>query len=189
MKTIANTFLKGLAFTLPLIITFGLLYWLFAKAEALLKIPLQFILPSGWYLPGMGVVSAFVIIFCIGILVQAYVIKYVLQFFVTIVEKIPLVNTLYTSARDLMQFFTQDTEKKLDRVVEVEIVEGVRLIGFVTNDDVDKASEQTVYAVYFPMSYQLGGYLTYIPKERCTLVDTPVREAMQRVLTAHVKRS
>lgn len=189
MKTIANTFFKGLAFTLPLVITFGLVYWLFVRAEDLLRIPLKYILPEGWYVTGMGVVSAFAIIFCVGILVQAYVSKYIMQLLISIVERIPLVNTLYTSARDLMQFFTHDGEKNLSRVVEVEMLEGVRLIGFVTNDNINGDGDDSVFAVYFPMSYQIGGYLTYIPKERCKILDTPVREAMQKVLTAHVKRT
>lgn len=188
MKPIANTFIQGLAFTLPLVITFGLVYWLFSQSEALLKIPLQYILPEGWYVTGMGVASAFVIIFLIGILVQAYVIKYVLHLLVKLVESIPLVNTLYNSARDLTQLFTKDSKSELNRVVVVEITEGVRLMGFVTNDDVNLDSSDELLAVYFPMSYQMGGYLAYINKERCESVDIPVQKAMQQILTAHIKR-
>lgn len=189
MKSIANIFLKGLVFSLPLIITFGLLYWLFATAENVLKIPLQNLLPNGWYITGLGVLSAFLIIFCVGILVQAYLIKYVLQWFIQLIEKIPLVSTLYTSARDLMQFFAGDKEQEMNRVVAVTLENHIRLIGFVTNEQAQLGEDTDLYAVYFPMSYQVGGYLAYIDKDRCEILDIPVQKAMQQVLTAHVRRT
>lgn len=188
MKTLANTFFKGLVFTLPLVITFGLLYWLFATAENLLKVPLQLILPAGWYITGMGVVSAAVIIFCVGILVQAYLIKYVFQWFERFVENIPLVKTLYNSARDLMHFFAGDQQGQMSKVVSVEFENGIRLIGFVTNESAELGEHSDLLAVYFPMSYQVGGYVAYMPKERCEILQMPVKTAMQQVLTAHVKR-
>lgn len=188
MKAIANTFLKGFVFTLPLAITFGLLYWLFATAENLLKIPLQNLLPEGWYITGMGVVSAFAIIFCIGILVQAYLIKYVMQFVVSFVERIPIVKTLYTSSRDLMQLFSGG-KHEMSRVVAVDFDADIRLIGFITNDHALTGEDTERYAVYFPLSYQIGGYLMYVKKDRCQILDIPVKKAMQQVLTAHVNQA
>jgi uncharacterized membrane protein len=188
MKTIANTFFKGLFFTLPLVITFGLLYWLFATAEDLLKIPLQLLLPQGWYVTGMGVVSAAMIIFCIGILVQVYVLNYLFLMLEQIVESIPIVKTLYNSARDLIQFFAGDQQGQMSKVVSVSFADGIRLIGFVTNENAILGEHTGLIAVYFPMSYQVGGYLAYIPKERCEVLNIPVKTAMQQVLTANVKR-
>lgn len=189
MKALANTFLKGLVFTLPLVITFGLLYWLFAKAESLLKIPLQAVLPEGWYVNGMGVVSALAIIFCIGALVQAYLVKYLFRFLERIVESIPVVKTLYNSARDLMHFVAGNKDAQMNRVVAVTFDNDIQLIGFVTNENAKiGAEDEDLFAVYFPMSYQLGGYVAYIKKDRCRILDIPVQKAMQRVLTADVKR-
>lgn len=188
MKTIANTFFKGLFFTLPLVITFGLLYWLFATAENLLKVPLEALLPLGWYVTGMGVISAALIIFCIGILVQAYVTKYIFRWFERIVENIPLVRTLYNSARDLMHFFAGDQQGQMSKVVSVTLEKDIRLIGFVTNEQAQLGEESDLLAVYFPMSYQVGGYVAYMPRERCEILNIPVKTAMQQVLTAHIKR-
>lgn len=189
MKTIANTFFKGLFFTLPLVITFGLIYWLFATAENLLKVPLQLLLPEGWYITGMGVISAMLIIFCLGILVQAYITKYVFRWLEQCVECIPLVKTLYSSAKDLMHFFAGDQQGRMSKVVSVSFENDIRLIGFVTNENAELGEHTGLLAVYFPMSYQLGGYVAYMPKERCNILDIPVKTAMQQVLTAHVKRT
>jgi uncharacterized membrane protein len=188
MKTLANTFFKGLLFTLPLVITFGLIYWLFATAETLLKIPLQFILPDGWYITGMGVISAAILIFCVGLLVQVYVLKFLFRWLEQVIESIPLVKTLYNSARDLIHFFAGDNQGQMSKVVCVTIADGIRVIGFVTNEHATLGEHTDLIAVYIPNSYQVGGHLVYLPKDRCELLNMPVKAAMQQVLTAHVKR-
>ena len=188
MKSLANIFVKGLLFTLPLLITFGLIYWLFVTAENLLKVPMQAILPEGWYVTGMGVMSAAGIIFCIGLLVEAYVIHHLFSWLEKSVEKIPLVKTLYSSAKDLMHFFTGGQQNQMSRVVSVTFDNDLRLIGFVTSDGTDIGNESDLLSVYFPMSYQIGGYTLFLPKSRCEFLDIPVQKAMQMVLTANVKR-
>lgn len=192
VKTLANTFLKGLIFTLPLVITFGLIYWLFNTAETLLKVPLQAILPQGWYIPGMGVASAILIIFTHGVLVQLYLVKHLFTFLESTVEtvlsKIPLVKTLYGSARDLMFFVADNKGEAMQKAVAITFDENIRLIGFITNEQVSLNGEPDLVAVYLPMSYQMGGYLLYLPKSRCQPLDIPVQEAMQQVLTAHIRR-
>lgn len=188
MKTLANTFFKGLLFTLPIAITFGLLYWLFALAESLFKIPLQWLLPAGWYVHGLGVLCAALLIFCVGLLVQAYVVKYAFSFVEGLLARIPLVKTLYSSAKDFIHFFAGGQDAKMHRVVRVAISEDISLIGFVTNDGITLGETSGLVAVYFPMSYQVGGYLAYLPWERCEPLDMPVQKAMQQVLTAHIKK-
>lgn len=188
MKTIANIFIKGLLFTLPLVITFGLIYWLFSTAEDLLKIPLHAVLPEGWYITGMGVVSAALIIFCVGLLVEAFLIRHFFSWLEKFVEKIPLVKTLYSSAKDLMYFFAGGQQQQMNRVVSVSFDNDIHLIGFVTSEDAVLGTQEELLTVYFPMSYQVGGYMAYIPKARCQFLDIPVQKAMQQVLTANVKR-
>lgn len=190
MKTIAHIFLTGLLFFLPLIVTVSLLYWLFVTAENLLKIPLQWMLPSGWYITGMGVVSGFALICSLGILVQTYIIKHLFASIENSIERIPVVKTLYSSAKELLMFFAGSGEQQnLSRVVRVTFDNELHMIGFVTNEDASVGDLDDLIAVYLPLSYQIGGFLVYMPKSRCEVLDIPVNKAMQQVLTAHVKRS
>jgi len=188
MKTIANIFLKGLVFTLPIVITFGLIYWLFISAENLLRIPLEWLLPAGWYLPGMGVISAVVIIFVHGILVQAYLINKLFTWFEFLVERIPFVSTLYGSAKDLLTFIAGDKSQKMQKVVSITLDNNIQMIGFVTNEDVALGDQNKLVSIYVPLSYQIGGFLLYLPKSRCESLDLSVKQAMQLVLTANVAR-
>lgn len=188
MKTIANTFLKGLLFTLPVVFTFGLMYWLFLVAEELLHVPLALLLPEGWYLPGMGVASAIAIVFAVGVLVQAYIVGNVLRFFESGLERIPLVKTLYGGIKDLLHFFAGGSEGEMQKVVTITLDGNITMIGFVTNEDVTLGDQDELITVYLPLSYQIGGFLLYLPRSRCKPLDIPVQQAMQQVLTAHILR-
>jgi len=186
MKIIANIFFKGLLFTLPIVATFGFLYWLFDAAETLLKYPLELILPSGWYITGMGVISTLAIVFLIGLLAQAYLIKHIFSAFEQLLERIPIVKTFYVSVRSLLQFIAGGKGGDLQKVVAFSLNDNIRLIGFVTNENAQLGERSNLLAVYLPMSYQVGGYLIYVPREKCEILDMPVREAMQQVLTADI---
>ena len=186
MKTIANTFLKGLLFALPILFTFGLIFWLFVTAERLLRVPLEWVLPVGWYVTGMGVVSSAAIILLLGILVQAYLIK---QFFVWLEQffvHIPVVKTLYNGAKDFLNFVAGGKANEMRQVVQITFDNDIHLIGFVTNQNVSLGNQNELISVYLPMSYMIGGYLIYLPKSRCKVLDIPVQKAMQQVLTAHI---
>jgi uncharacterized membrane protein len=41
-------------------------------------------------------------------------------------------------------------------------------------------------AVYFPMSYQIGGYTALLPRSRIERLDLPVEAAMRLVLTGGI---
>ncbi len=186
MKSLSGIFLKGLVITLPVVISFGLIYWSFAASEQLLRIPLEMILPEGWYFPGMGVAAAIVIVFFLGLLVQAYLVKKLFGWFESLVEHIPVVKTLYTSARDLLKFLAGDSHHSMQQVVQITLDGDIQMIGFVTGDDVRLGEQTGLVSVYLPLSYQIGGFLLYLPKSRCTPLDIPVQQAMQQILTANV---
>lgn len=189
MKFIANTFLKGLLLTLPLAVTFGLLYWLLLSAERFFRIPIDAILPPGWYVPGMGVFFALAVIFAFGVFAQAFLIKHLFQALEGLVGKIPFVKGLYSSARDLLNFAVSGSDSEMQKVVAVALDGDIKLIGFVTNEDVSIGDGTDQVAVYLPLSYQIGGFLVYLPRSRLEFLDIPVQQAMQQVLTAHINRA
>ncbi|GAB3021924.1 DUF502 domain-containing protein [Bowmanella dokdonensis] len=189
MKSLSQTFTRGLLFSLPIAITFGALYWFFNWSESLLRVPLEYLLPVGWYLPGMGLVSGLIIIFVLGLLVQAYLLSQLFTLLEGLLERIPLVKTLYGSARDIMRLFSSSGQDELKKVVLVTLHEDIRMIGFVTNETIPFAQGDDIIAVYVPLSYQVGGHLLYLPRSRCEALDMPVQQAMQQVLTAHISQA
>lgn len=186
MKTIANTFLKGLLFAMPIVFSLGIITWLFVTFERLLRVPLEWILPEGWYITGMGVVSSAVLIFMLGVLVQAYLVNRFFAWLDDLFVHIPVVKTLYNGAKDFINFIAGGKSQEMRQVVRITFDNDIYLIGFVTNQDVSLGDQDELIAVYLPMSYMIGGYLIYVPRSRCAVLDIPVQKAMQQVLTAHI---
>ena len=192
MKKIATLFLHGLTAILPIALTLYAIYWLATTAESALgAAAIGRLLPTGWYKPGMGVLAGFLLTLAVGILLRIWLFRVVFRLGERILEKIPLVRSLYGSIRDLTSFFDKSQKKKFDTVVMVTVGDAdTELMGLVTRDTFTDlppgvGDEKTV-AVYLPMSYQMGGFTIMTPKSRIRSIDMGVEDALQFVLTAGV---
>lgn len=189
MKKITQVFLRGLFAVLPLAITLSILYWLGTTAEAVLGGLLQWLLPPGWYWRGMGLLVGFVAILAIGVLLNAFIFRKLASLLDGVFERIPLVKTIYNSVRDIARFAAgSQRERELQKVVSITIDDDIRLIGFVTQKSMQVGDSDNLVAVYFPMSYQIGGYTLFVPESRLQPLDISVQDAMRMVLTAAITR-
>jgi len=184
-----SIFLKGLATVLPIVITIYSLYWLGINSENLLGDGIKKFLPEEYYWPGMGLVVALALVMLVGVLINNRVGQYFLRKLHYLVTHIPVAKTIYNGVQDLMQFLASSREKEgMDQVVEVDIGNGMRLIGFVTQPEVslplERAPGNNLIGVYLPLSYQIGGYTIYLSRDRVKPVDIKVEEAMRMTLTA-----
>ena len=186
MRRLTTILLRGLVTVLPVALTLYFVYWLGVTLETMLGSLLQPLLPEGVYRPGLGLLTGVGVLFVIGILVNAYVVRRLLAIGDAALERIPLVKTIYGALKDFTRFFPAGgSDRDLKRVVTTTI-DGARLIGFVTQESVSTRlfgeAARDLVAVYFPMSYQIGGYTLYLPRERIEPTDLSVEEAMRLVL-------
>ena len=176
---------RGLVAVLPIGLTLYLLWWLAVSTERLLHGAITLVVPQSAYVPGMGIVAGFVIVVIVGLLVNAWVVRLVLRWQTRLFERIPVVKTIFTAIRDFVQLLPGDGRRsELKRVVVAE-VGGGKLIGFVTRDDGAEFGSvmEGLVPVYFPMSYQIGGYTLYLPRSALTPLDMSAETAMRLVLT------
>lgn len=193
MNFLWKTLLKGLAAVLPVGITIYVIYWLATSAEAILRPLITSILPADWYWPGMGLVVGIGLLLAIGLAVNAWVIRCVFRWGDNLLENIPLVKSIYSTLRDFMRIFSSGNKQEdLQQVVLVKQGGGYTL-GFLTEkhvDDIPGLPSSTHHvAVYIPMSYQVGGFTLYFPKDDIKPIDMSVEDAMRRVLTAGLSKS
>lgn len=188
--THGKIFLKGLAFSLPIALSIGVLIWGFRFAEGLLKKPLQFLLPEVLHFPAMGIVVGVLAIYLLGLVIHGRFLEFLFNWIDSFLKKVPVFNLLYENIKELTEFMSGAKDDQLERVVMVEIEKGLRLIGFVTRQDtgIAGADDEQLIAVYLPMSYQMGGYTLYLPETRLINLEISTQEAMQRILTADISR-
>jgi uncharacterized membrane protein len=192
MRTISKIFLTGLLAILPISVTVYILYFLVTNAESELKSLLEKLLPNTTaYFPGMGIVLFVVVVLIIGFLLRSWVFRRIFSVFDRVVKKIPLVKTLYGAVTDLVSLFSGSDDRGLTQVVMVTLANDVRLIGFLTREDFsdlpDGIGDENTVAVYLPMSYQLGGFTTMVPRDSCETIDMSLEAAMRFAIAAGVQ--
>ena len=194
MRYVTNIFLKGIGAVLPVSLTLYLVYWLGKSLEQILRPIIVQVTPQGFYWPGMGLVAGLLLLFAIGFLVDAWIVRRIFSFGEALLEKIPLIKSIYGGLRDFMTYFARmQKNKNLNNVVSVGFGEA-RLIGFLTNEEEhqnlpgDNVLNDLV-SVYLPMSYQIGGFTVYVKRDALEPIDMPVEDAMRLVLTAGLAKS
>jgi len=192
-RTLSGTFLQGLAITLPITVTLALLYWLAAMAEDFLGGLIRHLFPGLQYWTGLGILAAIAIVFVLGILMNAWFARRLMRLFDALLDRIPLVKSVYGSLRDIAMLLSdKDSKSRFKKVVAVRVAEQVRLIGFVTVEDFAALSQSSRSAgkacvgVYLPMSYQIGGFTVFVPESSLEPLDMSVEDAMRFTLTAGV---
>jgi uncharacterized membrane protein len=193
MNPLGKLFLKGLLVVVPSALTLAILWWLARTSEQLLGALLARFLPSGWYVPGMGLVAALAITLLVGLLSHVLLFQKLFSFGEALLNRLPLVKTLYSAIKDFMYYLSPDSKQAMSKVVLVKIPgQGFEQIGFVTREDFsDLALALTTddpVAVYLPMSYQIGGYTLFLPRASLTPLNMSFEQGMKLVLTGGVTR-
>jgi len=195
MRRLWNTFLKGLAAVLPLALTIYVVFWLAKTAESVLGGPLRALLPEDRYWPGLGLLVAFVLILILGVIVDAYIVRRVFRYGESILARIPIVKTIFGAFKDFSRFLPAGGKARDLKRVVLWRMGSAQLIGFVTEEHLNpklfvaKEFEDhgaDLVAVYFPMSYQIGGYTLYLHKDELRETALTVEEAMRLVLIGGV---
>lgn len=192
MKHLGRIFLTGVLTVLPVLATVYLLYWLFSAAESFLGKPLQWLIPEHSYRVGMGLLVGLVVIFIVGVLMRAYIVRRLFGLTERILLGVPLIKTIYAALRDFFGLFAGHDDQVALQVVTVRLPgSDMRLMGFVTRDHFSDLPEGVAgegdVAVYLPMSYQIGGYTVFMPRSQITPVKMSREEAMRLVLTAGLR--
>lgn len=158
-KRLLSYFLRGLLFVIPIAVTFYIIYQTILFLDNLIPVPL----------PGIGILMVLALITFIGYLASLFFAQPIFDWFERGLIKIPLVNLIYSSIKDLMGAFVGD-KKKFSAPVKVQLSDTLIRLGFITQDDMSMIGEPTMVAVYFPHSYNVSGNVFLVPKDKVTLL-------------------
>lgn len=93
--TFKRKFITGLFVLIPAIITILVIRWFFRFVDGLLE-PLYFNI-LGYHTPGLGFISAVIIVFVVGIISTNIFGRRIIEFFERIFMNIPVLKGLYTA--------------------------------------------------------------------------------------------
>lgn len=188
--TFKRKFLAGLFVTVPAVITLLVLGWFFRFVDGILE-PVYFKI-LGYHTPGLGFVSAIILIFVVGIVSTNVFGKKIIQFFERIMMNIPVFKGFYTAIKQLVDAFSPDNKSaSFKKFVIVQYPrDGVFAFGFLTNECTIKAEkggrETCLRAVYVPTNNLYLGDIALVGEGDVFYTDLPIDEGIKIILSGGI---
>jgi uncharacterized membrane protein len=183
MKKLINYLLQGLLYIAPLGITAYIIYSAFTFVDGLSqKLLAQFF---DFQIPGLGLLSLLIFLIFVGFLGRTIIADPLKKIFKNIINRVPLLNFIYSALNDLFTAFV-GKEKKFSKpvLVKVNLVSDLEKLGFITEENLDVLEEKDKVAVYFPHSYNFSGELFIVPKTQIRLLNVNSSELMKFIVSA-----
>lgn len=193
MNVLVKYFLRGLLYIIPLSLTIWIFFFLVKYVGQMMTPVVNEVnkvidLDLNWLSTVLAVIIICVLVIIIGYLGSILISTPINTIFKKLLKKAPLVQTIYTSIKDLMQTFVGD-KKGFSEPVLVKVYENsnIERIGFVTSEDVKSLSiKDGKVLVYMPHSYAISGQLFVVDKKDVKRIDCSASEVMKLVVSGGV---
>jgi uncharacterized membrane protein len=179
---------RGLTVVLPIAATVYVLDWLVRGSESLLREAVILVVDEKYYVPGMGIAVLLLTLFLVGLLMYAWVARKLFEGFDKLFRRIPVVSTIYSPVRDLMDMVGGGFARQLGQPVMIQIPNtNIETLGFITRDNTDNLPDglrrDDHVVVFVQWSSQVGGYCFIVPRKAVTKVDMSVEDGLRWALT------
>lgn len=177
MKKISQYFLNGLLVLVPVVATVYVVYIIFSKIDGIFR----FNMPGGGFLLTIGLILA------VGFVTSNLLANKVVILVDRIFARLPLIAMIYTSIRDLVHAFVGD-KRSFNKPVQVAVDanSNIRVLGFVTRDDLNALGIADSVAVYLPQSYNFAGNLIIVDRSLVTPLIGDPGEIMKLIVSGGV---
>jgi uncharacterized membrane protein len=191
-------FFAGLAVLLPGLITLALVKWLFGTIASLTDLLLFFLPPDithhngegpmYWYWSFAALLLAVILISVAGLLTRYYVGKRMIAWLDSTMLRVPLLNKVYSTIKQVNEAFTSGKKSSFKTVVLVEFPrEGMYSIGFITSEqhaEVQKKTKANVVCVFIPTTPNpTSGFLVLVPADKVTKLDMSVADGIKYIIS------
>ena len=194
MKRHIRIFLAGFMVVAPFALTIWVVLWAGGKLDGLIRDAFELVREgSGKQVPpGGGVLPILVLIYLIGLLTRWVVFTHAVSVLERLLGRVPMLKGIYESVRDVVKLFGGSSAQMGQPVRFRWPGTDVELLGIRTNlaprgcPPAEPGAASKV-AVYLPMSYQIGGFMVYVPAESLQPANMTVEEALRTAATAEAR--
>lgn len=186
--------IAGLLVWLPLVVTF----WVLRLLVNLLDRSLLLLPPAwrpeallGFDIPGLGIVLSLLLVLITGFFVANIVGKRVVALGESLLERVPLLRTVYSGVKHLTETVFSDSGSSFRKVLMVEYPRReCWTLAFQTGDPVGEVQERTsreVLTIFVPTAPNpTSGFVILVPREDVIELDMSVEEGLRMVISLGV---
>ena len=188
LAKIRNYFIAGVVVLIPIGITIYLTLFLVSITSKILpkEINPNHYLP--YNVPGVEILMSVILITLIGFLSLSFIGRKLLNVFVNILKKIPILRTIYSAIVQMTETFTKSDNKKKNVVLVEYPRKGSWAVGFATRENTGEISNKTqrkLINVFVPTTPNpTSGFLLMFPKEDVIYLDLTFEEASKFIVSA-----
>ncbi len=170
-------FLRGLLFIVPIALTIFIIFETINWLDGLIP----------YKIPGLGLLTILAIITLVGYLASTLLAGPLFNFMESLLIRLPLVNIIYTSIKDLIDAFVGD-KKKFNQPVLVTFNPefSIQKPGFITQEDLTHLGLPGQVAVYMPHSYNFSGNIFIVPAKYVTPLNASGADVMKFIVSGGV---
>ena len=182
-----NYFITGLFSIIPLAITFTIIKWLFQFFSKPGKKMINYILPNS-NAPIIeniiGFVLTFLFIYLIGVIISNVIGRRLYSFFEKILAKIPLINYIYNTIKQITDTLRISQKQAFKKVVYIEYPKkDIWTIALVTGESKDSEGNE-YYQIFVPTTPNpTSGFMLYIKKENTKETNMNIDEGLKIIIS------
>ncbi len=185
--------IAGLLIWVPLGVTVMVVKLLVGMMDQILVLVPQEYQPDillGFHLPGVGVVLAVIIVLGTGVIVANLFGRKLVSLWESILAKIPLVRTIYTSVKQILETVFSSTQS-FRKVLLVEYPrKGLWTLAFQSGTTQGEAQTKTgidIVNVFIPTTPNpTSGFFIMVPRKDVVELDMSVDEGLKMIISAGV---
>jgi len=185
---IKKHFVSGLLVTVPLIVTYFVLRFLFNLLDGLLNPVVHDLL--GYDIPGLGVAVTLLLVLLAGIITTNFVGARMVHHGDRVLGRLPLVRIIYTAAKQLVDSMLATQKKAFSEVVLIEYPRrGLYALGFLSSRCRlrQEDSENQMAMVFIPSTpTPISGFVLLVPLTDIYPVDISVEEAVKILVSGGI---
>ena len=188
LSSLRNNFIAGVVVLIPIGITLYLTVFIINISSKLIpkEINPNHYLP--YNIPGLEILIAVFLITIIGWISLSFIGKRLFNFFEAILNKIPIIRTIYSAVEQLIETFTSSKSDKKTVVLVEYPRKGVYAVGFATKEntgEIKKKAGKELLNVFVPTTPNpTSGFLLMFPKEDVIFLDLTFEEASKFIVSA-----
>jgi len=181
-QNVKTAFISGLLVAIPLGITIFTFQFIFGFIDNIFGRYIREILP--FYIPGIGFIATFLIIFLLGAFVNHWLGKKMFERIEKRLSKLPILWSLYTVSRQIVEIIGSSRRKEFQKVIFLQYpAEGIWTIGFVTGQSL-AADGMRMYNVFVPTTPNpTSGYMVFIPWEDAVDTRLTIEEGLKMLIS------
>ena len=185
---IRNYFIAGVVVLIPIGVTVYLTLFLVKVSSKILPSALNPDRYMPYKIPGVEIIISVFLITFIGWLSLSFLGRRVLKIFEDILQRIPILRTIYSAITQMIETFTKN-QGGVKKVVLVEYPrKGSWAVGFATKENTSAISDKTnhnLVNVFIPTTPNpTSGFLLMFPKEDVIYLNITFEEASKFIVSA-----